>query len=143
MNANDSTSQGGITARLVADGSRSNTLPQHFGPAFLFVENLVFDLASTLIPAYRGAYWHFYELSNGGFYMAPEMQPARLHVEGNGFEDVMSADAVGIVVCLFAFSHGSFSLSGQTGEICARHYAWLREFSLSHRERSLISAAID
>ncbi|GFE82485.1 hypothetical protein GCM10011487_44850 [Steroidobacter agaridevorans] len=143
MNHNDSTSSGPVTAQLVADRARLQTLPKHFGDHCLFIENLVFVFARTFIPTYQGAYWRFYELSNGGFYMVPEIEPARLIVEGNGFDGVLSADALGITVCLFALSHGSFALAGQASENCSRHYEWLREFSFEHQERSLISEAID
>jgi hypothetical protein len=30
----------------------------------------VFDTASQLSPDYNGGYWEFYNLSNGGFYIA-------------------------------------------------------------------------
>jgi hypothetical protein len=143
MNHNHSAADRVIASQLVGGGARLQTLPKHFGAQHMYVENLVFVFARTLVPTYRGAYWHFYELSNGGFYMAPEMASARVCVEGNGFDGELSADAIGITVCLFAFSHGSFVLTGQAGETCAHHYTWLREFSWTHRERSLISAAID
>lgn len=142
MNPNDA-SHGLVTAQRVPDGMRLQTLPKHFGAHHLYVENLVFVFARTLIPTYRGGYWHFYDLSNGGFYMAPESEPARVVVEGNGFDGVLSADALGIVVCLFAFSHGSFALTGQAQEKCTHHYGWLRDYSFTHQERSSIGAAID
>ncbi|HEY0938457.1 MAG TPA: antirestriction protein [Steroidobacter sp.] len=143
MNHNDSAANSVIASQLVADNARLQILPKHFGAHHLYVENLVFVFARTLVPTYRGGYWRFYELSNGGFYMAPEMASARVCVEGNGFEGELTADAIGITVCLFAFSHGSFVLTGHAGETCARHYTWLREYSWLHPEQSLISAAID
>jgi Antirestriction protein len=38
----------------------------------LTVERTVYDVLNELAPDYCGGYWHFYALSNGGFYMAPE-----------------------------------------------------------------------
>ena len=34
---------------------------------------------------YSGGYWNFYELSNGGFYMALELETARLIIASNGY----------------------------------------------------------
>ena len=53
----------------------------------------------------------------------------------------MTADAAGITVCLFAFSHLSFEYL-QT-EVFARHFHWLRDFALGHAEARQIFAAID
>ncbi len=45
---------------------------------------------------YRGAYWLMWELSNGGFYMAPA-RDEMLNIEAmNYFSGQMSADAAGI-----------------------------------------------
>jgi hypothetical protein len=40
--------------------------------------------------------WSCYQLSNGGFYMAPELERLKICVAGNGFNDFMSADAAGM-----------------------------------------------
>ncbi len=66
---------------------------------------------------------------------------ARLFVPGNGYRGEMTAEAAGITVCLFAFSHLSFAYL-QT-EVFARHFHWLREFALGHSEARQIFAAID
>jgi hypothetical protein len=63
---------------------------------------------------YRGGHWHFYELSNGGFYMA--------------------------AACLFAFSHLSFQIQN---DVISRHYYELRDFALEHAEATAIFGAID
>jgi Antirestriction protein len=89
---------------------------------------------------YSGGYWHFYELSNGGFYMAPECEPLILLVAGNGYAGRMSAEAAGITACLFAFSHLSFRIPD---EVIGCHYHQLRDFALEHPEASAILAAID
>jgi len=82
-----------------------------------------------------------YELSNGGFYMAPNVGPVKFSVHSNGFEGTLSADAAGITVCLFAFSHLSFRLP--TLEVLSRHFYALREFAMDHKEAQLIFSAID
>ncbi len=133
-----------ILATRVEVAERLNTLPKHFGRNMMVVENLVYQFARLLVPEYRGGYWHFFELSNGGFYMAPDREQSMLlSVEGNGFEGMMTADAVGVTICLFALSHCSFRFADDPNEVFARHFELLREFSYLHAEGPSISAAID
>lgn len=131
-----------VTSLLVPDAQRIGMLPKHFGRYFLTVENMIYGFARYLVPTYRGGYWQFYELSNGGFYMAPDIDASRLCVD-NGFDETLSADAIGITVCLFTFSHGSFVRANASEDVFVRHYHLLREFASHHVERELISAAID
>jgi hypothetical protein len=75
----------GITGTRVPDEERMNTLPSHFGRHLLTVENAIYGWLRELSREYSGGYWHFYELSNGGFYMAPECESLQLRVDGNGY----------------------------------------------------------
>ncbi len=61
----------------------------------------------------------------------------------NGHECRLSGNALGIVVCLYAYSHLSFS--GQNGfdGVCAEHYHLLRKFASAHDESRGIFSAID
>lgn len=114
-----------------------------FGVRFLWIESFVFDTASSLSPDYSGGNWQFHSLSNGGFYMVPDGQ-ADYKVEcDNGFEGRLSAEAFGIVSCLYAYSLLSFSADGDFAGVCANHYHLLREFALGHPEAQKILAAID
>ena len=61
----------------------------------------------------------------------------------NGYEGKMSADALGITACLYAYSHLSFSGNAAFAEVCAEHYHSLRAFMLEHAEASAILSAID
>ena len=98
----DNTSQK-IEAREVGNDERMQMLPKHFGRDMLTVEYAVYAFMRKLASEYTGGYWTFFELSNGGFYMAPEGESTfQICVEGNGFEGAMSADAAGITACLFA-----------------------------------------
>lgn len=130
-----------IEAYRVSEHARIGTLPRHFGRHMMTVEGRIYDLLREFSTDYTGGYWHFYELSNGGFYMAPELEKLRLSVAGNGFEGQMSGDAAGIAVCLFAFSHLSFGY--REAEVFARHFHRLRDFALGHAESGQIFAAID
>jgi hypothetical protein len=130
-----------VEAYRVNAHARIGTLPRHFGRHMLIVENRIYELLREFSTDYTGGYWHFYELSNGGFYMAPELETARLVIASNRFEDQMSGDAAGITVCLFAFSHLSFE--HREVEAFARHFHRLRDFAVEHGERQKIFGAID
>ena len=130
-----------IVARRVAEHQRLQTLPEHFGRRMMQVEALVYQYMRELSRTYRGGYWHFYDLSNGGFYMAPsDDAQVLIHVEGNDYEGSLSADAAGIVVSLFALCQLSAQYQSRT---FADHYHWLRDFALDHAECRAIFAAID
>lgn len=140
MNTSTSCSQK-IEKREVPDGERLDVLPKRFGRHMLMVESAIYDFMAEHARAYRGGFWTFFELSNGGFYMAPEVEGRfDVHIEGNGFEGVMSADAAGITACLFAFSHLSFRIQSDS---IVNHFYQLRAFALEHAEASAILAAID
>lgn len=129
-----------VEAWPVPEHARIGTLPRHFGMHMLTVEGRIYDLLSQFCASYDGGIWRFYELSNGGFYMSPPDDSYELIVDGNGFRGRLSADAAGITVCLFAFSHLSFEY---TTDIFSRHYHCLLEYAKDHAEAGLIFAAID
>ena len=140
MNSIESNPQA-IVAREVADNERMQMLPRHFGRDMLTVEYAIFAFMRKLSSRYTGGYWVYFELSNRGFYMAPQTEGRfPISVDGNGFECEMSADAAGITACLFALSHLSFQVRN---EQIAEHYHLLRDFALEHEEASAILAAID
>ena len=60
----------------------------------------------------------------------------------NGYEGKLSADALGIVACLYAFSNLSFG-DGTFAETCAAKYHLLREYMFEHLEVRAILAATD
>jgi hypothetical protein len=72
--------------------------------------------------------------------MSPDCESLQLRVDGNGYDGRMSADAAGIVACLFALSHLSFRIPS---EMLSRHFHQLLEFAAEHREASAIIAATD
>lgn len=111
-----------------------------FGVAFpLRIEPMIYTFADQLSSDYHGGYWHFYELSNGGFYMAPS-DPVSFRVSAeNGYEGRLSADAFGITCCLYTYS----ALSFQAVPEVAEHYHLLRDHARQHQEVAEIFAAID
>lgn len=130
-----------IEAYKVSHHARMRTLPRHFGRHMLTFEGLVYDLMRQFSPQYGGGVWTYLELSNGSFYMTPPDQTYRLTVPSNGYEGEMTADAAGITVCLFAYSHLSFEYRGT--DVFTRHFHGLREFALGHAESAQIFEAID
>ena len=92
--------------------------------------------------SYKGAYWNFYTLSNGGFYMAPAGDEV-FHVTcENMFEGDLSSDAIGVTACLFAYSHLSFT-DRRFARVYACHYHRLREYMFEHAEVRAILGATD
>jgi hypothetical protein len=141
-----------IACTLVPEHLRSQVTADLFGANFpLQLEPAIFSFASQLSDDYSGGYWYFYQLGNDGFYMAPHQESGgesdgrgkRYQVVSLiGNECSMSADALGIAACLFAYSHLSFG-QGSFAETCAEHYHRLREFMLDHAEASHILRIID
>lgn len=133
-----------ITLRQVNDDQRVNHTAELFGVHFpMKLEPCVYAFASRLSHEYRGGYWQFYILGNGGFYMAPDSDRLFPVACENGFEGNLSADALGITASLYAYSHLSFSGDQEFAEICAEHYHWLRGYMLDHPEARTILGAID
>ena len=132
-----------ISSHCVPDADRVTVTANLFGIHFpMHLEPTVFDMAGRLAAGYTGGYWQFYALSNGGFYMAPKTDTVFAVSCDNGFEGKLSADALGIAACLYAYSHLSFG-EGAFAETCAQQYHWLRDFMLGHPEVRGILGAID
>jgi hypothetical protein len=129
-----------ITATQVAPENRLNTLPTFFPKNYMQFENIVYTVMDKICGNYTGGFWEFYELSNGGFYMAPDMtEPCVISVPfGNGYEGNMSAEAVGITACIYAYCFLS-----ETDPAMADHHWSLRDFANNHAEAGEIWRAID
>ncbi|MCX7246114.1 MAG: antirestriction protein [Burkholderiales bacterium] len=108
----------------------------------LKLEPTVFSMAERLAASYKGAYWQFNALSNGGFYMSPRSKALFSVNCENGFEGQMSADALGITACLYSYSHLSFG-DGEFAQRCGQHYHLLRDWAMAHVEAGAILRAID
>lgn len=133
-----------ITATLVPETQRLLITPRHFKQYFPFkIEPAIYHFARDLCQDYQGAYWHFYTLNNAGFYIAPDSTEPFCTISENGFEGQVSADAFGVIACLYAYSHLSFSDNPELSRLCSSHYHHLREFALEHDEATAISRAID
>jgi hypothetical protein len=132
-----------VTRKLVPEDQRLDVVERLFGMAFpLQLEPVVYGITDRMAQEYTGGYWDFFALSNGGFYMAPS-EDSVFHVKcQNMYEGNLSADALGITACLYAYSNLSFSLSDIAREY-ARHYHLLREYMVEHPEVREILGATD
>jgi hypothetical protein len=132
-----------VCARPVPEHRRVECVARRFGLSFSpILEPAVHGWATRLADRYRGGHWTFYCLCNGGFYMAPGSEDPIDVTAPNGFTGRLSADALGITACLYAFSHLSFG-AGEFAEVCASHYHQLREYALQSQGAGQILAAID
>ncbi len=94
-----------ISSHLVPEAERMDTVDKLFGIKYVLkLEPTVFQFAEQLAENYDYGYWQFYTLSNGGFYMALRSDTIYNVSCDNGFEGQMTADALGLVACLYAYS---------------------------------------
>ena len=69
---NTQTSLSLVTRELVPESRRMAITGKYFGLHFpLQIEPVVYGITERMATDYKGGYWDFYTLSNGGFYMAP------------------------------------------------------------------------
>ena len=130
-----------VKAILISGPERINALPRYFSTRAMRVEHAFFEWMGALCTEYRGGLWSMYQLSNGGFFMAPPDDVEKYRVRStNGYTGDVSSEAMGVIVCLFAYSHLSF----QSGfDVAGVQFHKLRAYALDHREATAIFAAID
>jgi hypothetical protein len=131
-----------IFATKIGGGhQRLACLPRHFGTACVAVEHAIYDMMGRVCDDYDGGYWDFFELSNGGFYMAPHIERL-LHLQwpDNGFDRVVDTRTAGIIVCAMTFNHLSFR---PRGERFGKAYEQLADFIAQHEDAGIIHAALD
>jgi hypothetical protein len=130
-----------ITSNLVAGERRMDFLPQHFGVrAMIKFEMSVYDWMGNLCSAYRGGFWNYVELSNGGAFMYPSgVDQFELEVDGSGFHGTVSPEVAGIVATAFALS----GMLWQGWDSLNEKYEQLLEFIGEHPEAMTIRPALD
>lgn len=133
-----------IYTECLNDAQRVSVPAKLFGAAgfALKLEPTIFSMARMLSNDYQGGYWEMYSLSNDGFFMAPSADGLLVTTSPNGSTGSMTAEAFGVTVCLFTYSHLSFG-DGPLAEACADHYHLLREYALDHPEARAILGCID
>jgi hypothetical protein len=86
----------------------------------------------------------YYELSNGGYFVAPKGNSIQTEAP-NDFAADMSCEAAGLVVCLYAYSHLAYEVGPQGGrsDHLTNQYFALRCYAVYHPESALILASVD
>ena len=136
----------GIRAIKVPEHLRTGFLPRVFGPLrFGEAEATLSQTMRQLCPEYLVGTWHFYDLSNGSFYIAPEdcvsegQQPSTLLLHASrGLVLSVSLDAAGIVATLFT----QMAMFWEGEDDMVHAHDRLRDFALEHPERRAILRAI-
>lgn len=145
----ESTSTIAITGEVIAEESRMQFATAMFKSPFSFpkLEGIVFSQTSKFCAKYKGGYWEYVSLSNGGFYMYPRIGDVGEKFDvcnaDNYGESVITADALGIVVTLIALSHLSFALNGSDLEKVCDLHALLMDYYCEHAESEAIAVLID
>lgn len=138
------TEQPTITASRLPDERRITFWPQYFGTVIL-LEPRIFAWMDRLCEDYGGGIWHFYTLSNGSVFMAPETDDDNsekwlLSNSMNGNDAEMSAEATGIAVCLLEYNHHACRTEC---DVITTHYYRLRDYALRHPDCHAIMRIID
>ncbi|HDV8919489.1 TPA: antirestriction protein [Escherichia coli] len=149
-----------VTARKLTDyEERLMFMPKFFGQYWLFVENHTYNWMRKLSPEnksqylssaldkieahYDGGEWDFYELSNGGYFMAPNSREHyRISVQGNYFDGLLSAEAAGMAATSFVLAQLANS-NLPFSEKCCAYYHQLFDYASGHQEYAQFRAAID
>jgi len=137
-----------ITKKKVADLDRLDFLPKHIGNHFAQFENYIYKLADNHVAEYKGGYWEFYELSNGGFYMSLASEESFSFENPNNYCSMQQLDSetISIILNLYALSNFSMMLyqKGIDNDKPAIGYHVLRDYAaLEHEHASIIMKAID
>lgn len=131
-----------ILAKKIDGQQRIGTLPKRFPNIHLLYEDLIFQHMDSFTESYIGGYWAFMELDNGGFYMALSSDEMfEVIIASNCFRQILSSDALSIVVNLYALSYLSNRLDGL--KYLSEQYYLLRDFACEHDEATNILRAID
>lgn len=129
-----------VATKVEDDEARLMCLPRVAGARCVLLERTVYGILGGMCAAYEGGYWDFYELSNGGFYMAPASEQV-FHLScPNFFEEDVCADTAGVIATAHAYSHLSFAPMGTP---FARAYHLLAAYISQRKDAALIHAALD
>lgn len=139
-----------IVRTEVPEDERINFLPKHVGGYYLLLEQAMFNCASDICDGYEGGFWSYYELSNGGWYLAPDLgsrgNELDVVVASNGYSGQMTDDALGLVVTITIVNHLMWDIHLNDEPMARRlsdTYYLLRDYAAEHPEAAAIYGAID
>lgn len=126
---------------VVRKGSFHEIVTAKLGSAALHFEMTMYNFADRFSSDYKGSMWSAYELANGGFYVAPDLDtPLKCAWADNFFEGELSPDAFGVVVTKFALWY--VAASTQVERHCDM-WEFVDDVIRTHPESSKIYRAID
>lgn len=133
-----------VTRELVPEDQRLAITDKLFGIRYpLELEPAIFNFTERLSEDYKGGYWDFFLLSNGGFYLSLAGDRTYHVISDNFLEGDLSSDALSLAACLNAYSHLSFVGSAAFSDTYTDHYHRLLEFAMYHEETKFILKIID
>lgn len=131
-----------LTATVVSTKRRMNVITRTFGDLGPIVENTIFSLMDQFCSDYKGGYWEYYQLTNGGFFMAPsDHEYLRLDNPMNHASVDLSDEAAGIAICAMAYSHMLFEWPHS--DLLKNQYTWLMSYAAEHPEAVSIFRFLD
>lgn len=130
-----------ITQTLVGEDQREDFLPKHMGKYSLMFELYAFSMMDRYAENYTGGLWDFFELSNGGMFIAPSSED-KFHMANaiNHSDEIMTAQAAGIGITLYALN--ALAINFEAPEMGTLYYA-LKNFAAEHPESRSIFRFID
>lgn len=137
-----------ITKTECSEKDRLAFLPSLLGNAFHAFEKRLYYFANQLVEGYKGGYWDFYKLSNGGFFCQCDSdyrEPFTFN-SPNGISHVVTDEVAGIVLCLITLSDLSFVCEERFPddmEKVVNAFHALRDFVGEHEHRAIIYQLID
>jgi len=130
-----------VTATEVPETERLAAMDQFLSTKSVEFEIWIYSLMDQFTTGYDGGYWNFYQLSNGGFFMSlMSDEKFQVSIDSNYFKGEMSAEAISIVVNLFAYCLLSEKYQS---ERFTDLYHNLLAYAYDHAEAGLILGAID
>jgi hypothetical protein len=128
-----------ITAQRISEAQFRTLLKRHFGDLTerdFDLPDFIAEHLRAFSTDYQEAGWHYYVLSNDGFYIAPD-SAAPLRITTTGTAE-MSGDAAGILSCLFVLE-GMAVIDPKL----VHHHQRLQGFADQHTEATLIRTVLD
>lgn len=135
-----------IAHKAVHESKHKQFFPWLFGP--ISGEFCVYRWVNTHCQGYIGAKWACYHTDNNTGFLAPVLDGSLSVTVANGFEGLMTAEAVGITAPLYALNGGIWEIYHRNQShpglmYLQQKYDSLRDFASQHAEAALICRAID
>ncbi|EAZ4194933.1 antirestriction protein [Salmonella enterica] len=124
------------------DASRSaQVITSHIKRFDVVFQTMLFERLRLLAPDYSRTGLIVWELSNGGFYLAPDMAAdCRLQAASG---PLLSPDAMGIAACLVLFRHLATHTEGFDRVMFEEHYGALLAWAIERPEAAGIQQVIE